>query len=182
MRRGGIALPKKCLVVVDYQNDFVCGSLGFPGAAAIEQAIVQKIERYRERGDEVIFTLDTHGEDYAGTQEGRFLPVPHCLDGTEGHALYGRVQSCAKPGDKRLRKDCFGCAALYEYLKTQEFESIELCGLVSNICVLSNAVLCKTAQPQTPVLVDANATAGADESLHNAALDVLGGLQVVVTR
>lgn len=171
---------KKCLIVVDYQNDFVSGALGFPEATALEARIAQKIRGCRARGDEIVFTLDTHAEDYLDTQEGKNLPVAHCLKGTEGHALYGQVAGLAEPADRRFEKLTFGSDALYDYLKAQRFESIELVGVVSNICVLSNAVLAKTAQPETPILVDAACTASNDAALNRAALDVLGSLQVQV--
>ena len=169
---------KKCLIVVDYQNDFVSGALGFPGAAALEQAIARKIRQYRENGDEVMFTFDTHEADYLDTQEGRSLPVAHCLKGTPGHALYGQVADLIQEADKRFHKPTFGSDELYEYLRITPFASIELAGVVSNICVISNAVLAKTAQPETPILVDACCTAGNDAGLHEAALRVMAGLQV----
>jgi len=171
---------KKCLIVVDYQVDFVSGTLGFPEAAAIERGIAEKIKQYRERADEVIFTLDTHGEDYMETQEGRRLPVPHCIKGTGGHGLYGEPAGLALDSDMMFTKNTFGSDDLYTYLKNERFESIELVGLVSNICVISNAILAKTAQPETPVIVDAGCTASHDSSLHQATLDVMAGLQIEV--
>lgn len=89
----------KALVVVDYQVDFVDGALGFPGAEKLEQIILDKIANCRSTGGQVIFTLDTHGENYLSTAEGRKLPVPHCIKGTPGHALYGRVAEAVKPDD-----------------------------------------------------------------------------------
>jgi len=171
---------KRCLIVVDYQNDFVSGSLGFPQAAALEQHIAQKIKQYRDSGDEVVFTLDTHYNDYLDTQEGRRLPVAHCLKYTDGHELYGHVKTLSLDSDMRFCKLTFGSDALYSFLKAEPFQSIELIGLVSNICVIANAVLAKTAQPETPILVDAKCTASHDEHLHRAALDVMEGLQIQV--
>jgi len=171
---------KKCLIVVDYQNDFVSGSLGFPEAAAIENGIAEKIKLYRDSGDEVIFTLDTHKEDYLDLQEGRNLPVVHCLRGTEGHKLYGKPAKLALPTDKMFEKITFGSDELYAYLKEQPFESIELVGVVSNICVISNAILAKTAQPETPIIVDASCSASNDSNLHLAAMDVMKSLQIEV--
>jgi len=171
---------KKCLIVVDYQNDFVNGALGFPEAAELERHIVQKIRHYRENGDNVIFTFDTHGENYMDTQEGRNLPVAHCVKNTPGHNLYGQTADLISESDKRFYKSTFGSDELYMYLKTAEFESIELIGLVSNICVISNAVLAKTAQPETPVLVDAKCTASNDAGLNGAVLDVMSSLQIQV--
>ena len=173
---------KKCLVVVDYQNDFVSGSLGFPEAVGLEQHIVDKIKGYRTSGDEIIFTFDTHSEDYMNTQEGSNLPVPHCLENTDGHKLYGRVAELLQSSDKKLHKNTFGSDALYMYLKETQFESIELVGVVSNICVISNAILAKTAQPETPVIVDASCTASNDRRLNEAALAVMESLQIKVIR
>ena len=171
---------KKCLIVVDYQNDFVTGTLGFPGADELESRIAQKISKYRDDGDVVAFTFDTHGDDYLDTQEGKNLPVAHCLSDTPGHQLYGKVASLVLDSDRQFIKNTFGSDELYEYLKTDRFVSIEFVGLVSNICVMANAVLAKTAQPETPVIVDAKCTAGHDECLHKAALDVMEGIQIRV--
>jgi nicotinamidase-related amidase len=171
---------KKCLIVVDYQNDFVSGSLGFPEAAALEENIVKKIKQYRKNGDEVLFTFDTHSKDYMETQEGRNLPIAHCLQDTQGHKLYGLVADQALEPDKKFTKNTFGSDALYQYLKTEPFASIELAGLVSNICVIANAILAKTAQPETLILVDASCTASYDGRLHQAALDVMSGLHIEV--
>ena len=172
---------KKCLIVVDYQNDFVSGSLGFPGAAELEQHIVKKIKQYRDNGDEVIFTFDIHGADYMDTQEGRNLPIAHCLQDTDGHKLYGQIAGLIQESDKQLYKDTFGSDALYMYLKMERFASIELSGVVSNICVISNAILAKTAQPETPIIVDAKCTASNDGKLNTAALDVMESLQIQIT-
>ena len=103
---------KQCLIVVDYQNDFVTGPLGFPEAAELEDRIVQKIREYRDRGDEVMFTFDTHNSTYLLSREGRFLPVPHCIGGTEGHKLYGKVGEMATEGDWCFIKYTFGSDAL----------------------------------------------------------------------
>lgn len=170
----------RCLIVVDYQMDFVSGTLGFPEAVALENLIAEKIQQYRENGDEVIFTFDTHDSNYMETQEGKHLPIAHCVCGTEGYKLYGKVAEMIRESDRRFNKNCFGSDELYEYLKANIFESIELVGVVSNICVLSNAVLAKTAQPDTPMMVDATCTASNDKHLNDAALDVMAGLQIQI--
>ena len=172
---------KKCLIVVDYQNDFVSGSLGFQEAIALEAPIAQKIAQYRSNGDEVVFTFDTHEADYMDTQEGHNLPVEHCLKGTAGHGLYGRVADLIQEDDRCFNKPAFGSGELYAYLLGTPFAGIELVGVVSNICVISNAVLAKTAQPETPVSVDANCTASNDSRLNEAALDIMASLQVQIT-
>jgi nicotinamidase-related amidase len=170
----------RVLIVVDYQKDFVDGALGFPGAEALAGPIAARIQAYRDRGDTVIFTLDTHTGDYLNTQEGRRLPVPHCIQDTDGWQLYGAVARAALETDRRFRKPAFPSWELGEYLKEQGFSQVELCGLVSNICVLSNAVVAKAALPEAEILVDARLTASGDSGLHEKALDVLEGLQVTV--
>lgn len=171
----------KLLIVVDYQKDFVDGTLGFPEAAALEQPILDKIAVYRQAGDTVAFTFDTHEANYLSTQEGQKLPIEHTRRGTSGWELYGRVAGVIREGDLRFYKPAFGSADLFDYLRKHPFEQIELVGVVSSICVISNAILAKTAQPETPLVVDAACTAGADVHLHKAALDVMEGLQITVT-
>lgn len=172
---------KKCLIVVDYQNDFVTGALGFPGAVALEDRIVEKIQSYRAAGDDVMFTFDTHTSQYLLTQEGRKLPVPHCIGGTEGHKLYGKVGQSCDAEDWCFIKYTFGSDAMYDFLKQNRYTSIELVGVVTNICVISNAVLAKTAQPETEILVDARCVASNDDRLNEKALDVMESLQITVT-
>ena len=181
---------KRLLIVVDYQKDFVDGALGFEGAEALEEPILAKIAAYREAGDPVWFTFDTHRPDYADTQEGRKLPIPHCLEGTPGWQLYGKVADAQLDSDEVFLKPTFGSVALCERLakaqqvaaslRTLPFASIELVGLVSNMCVLSNAVIARTACPDVPIIVDAACTAAPDPAMNEKALDVLEGLQIEV--
>lgn len=171
---------KQALIVVDYQNDFVDGALGFPKAKELEEPICQKIEQARKEGAEVIFTFDTHGADYLSTQEGRKLPVPHCMKNSGGWQLYGKVAALKEEGDRCFEKPCFGSWELGEYARERGFEQIELCGLVSNICVLSNAVLLKSALPETCILVDARCVGSADSKANEEALDMLESVQVEV--
>ena len=171
---------KKLLIVVDYQKDFVDGSLGFAGAELLDAPIAAKIAAYRAAGDDVAFTFDTHTPDYLSTQEGRKLPLAHCIRGSEGWALYGATARAACEGDRRFEKPTFPSLALGEWLKGQDYGQIELVGLVSNICVLSNAVIAKAALPEAEIVVDASCTASADPVLQQKCLDVLEGLQVTV--
>ena len=164
---------KRCLIVVDYQNDFVSGSLGFEKAKALDGRICERIKEYRAAGGDIIFTLDTHGEDYLNTREGRCIPTQHCIKGTDGHCLYGKTAQAALPDDMYFEKSTYGSDALYEYLKTADYESIELCGVVSNICVVSNAVLARTALPEADITVDALCTASGDDKMNESALDIL---------
>lgn len=181
---------KKLLIVVDYQNDFVDGALGFPGAELLEGRIAAKIDAYREAGDEIAFTLDIHGKNYLNTLEGTNLPVEHCIDGTVGAELYGSIADRVTTCDPVFEKPTFGSKELFgrlvamqkaaDEVGTKPFESIEFVGLVSNICVIANAVLAKTACPEVPIIVDASCTGSFDEELQNKAFDVMEGLQIQV--
>ncbi|MCL1829929.1 MAG: cysteine hydrolase family protein [Oscillospiraceae bacterium] len=168
---------KKLLVVVDYQVDFVNGSLGFEQAKALDSIIVDKIKTYRQNNDDVVFTLDTHGEDYLSTVEGQKLPIAHCIKNTDGHLLYGETAGMVKDS-LVFEKDTFGSDKLFDFLRNSNYESVELCGLVLGICVLSNAVLAKTALPQAEIYVDTTAAIGNDPVFDRKVLDVLGGIQV----
>lgn len=172
-------MMKKLLVVVDYQKDFVDGALGFAGADRLDAVIAAKVRAYRAAGDDVVVTYDTHGADYLQTQEGAKLPVPHCIKGTDGWQLFGET-AAAVAGCPAFEKPTFGSAALFDYLRENAYGSVELCGLVSNICVISNAVLAKAACPEAEIIVDAAATDSFDKELNAAALDVMAGLQITV--
>lgn len=171
---------KKCLIVVDYQNDFVNGSLGFEKAVELDEKITDKIKKYRSDGYDIIFTFDTHEKNYLETAEGKALPVRHCIKGTEGHKLYGKTAEMLKESDKCFFKPSFGSAELFEYLKDKKYNRIELCGVVTNICVISNAVLAKTALPEAEISVDSACVASNDKTLGKSALEVMQSLQINV--
>lgn len=172
---------KQLLIVVDYQNDFVDGALGFPGASQLDRPISARIAQCRAGGGDVIFTMDTHGEDYQDTMEGKHLPLPHCLKGSEGWQLYGETGRSLQEGDPVFEKETFPSLDLADWLRERDYGSVELCGLVSNICVFSNAVMVKAALPNAEIKVDAGLTASSDPALHEKALDVLGCIHVTVT-
>lgn len=171
-----------CLFVIDYQKDFVDGALGFPGAEKLDAAIAARVRAYGK--GKVWFTSDTHGADYLGTREGKALPVTHCVKGTPGWENYGETaKALAEVEAVGIEKTAFGMDVgdpAVAALLPKETERIELCGLVSNICVVSNAVVLQSHYPQAEIVVDARLTAGADPALHEKALDVLGGLQAKV--
>ncbi|MBO4578553.1 MAG: cysteine hydrolase [Clostridiales bacterium] len=169
----------RLLVVVDMQNDFIDGSLGFEGASAIIPGILSKIEEYKASGDDVVYTLDTHGEDYLSTQEGKNLPVVHCIEGTEGYKLCPALEEVLSDC-KAFCKPTFGSTELGSFIAAGDYDSIELCGLVSNICVISNAMLAKAFAPEAKIVVDSKLTASAFPDLHQAALDVMKGVQIEV--
>lgn len=170
----------KALVVVDYQRDFVDGALGFPGAERLEPLILEKIADCRRNGGQVIFTLDTHAENYLETAEGRKLPITHCVKGTPGHGLYGKVAPAVQPEDVVLEKPAFGSLELADLLRRLSADEVELCGLVTDICVVSNAVIAKAALPESRIVVDSAACASASLEAHERALEVMRGVQIDV--
>ncbi|MBE6836581.1 MAG: cysteine hydrolase [Ruminococcus sp.] len=169
---------KKLLVVVDYQNDFVNGTLGFDGAEKLEERICEKISEYRKNGDDVCFTFDTHFENYLETMEGKKLPVVHCVKGTDGWNLYGKTAELKIEEDMCFEKNTFPSLELGKWLENKSYDTVELVGLVSNICVLSNAVIVKAALPEAEIIVDAKCTASADDTMNRKALNILSGLHV----
>lgn len=171
---------KELLLVIDYQNDFVDGALGFEEAKTLEDGIVEKIKDYKSRSQSVIFTLDTHGDDYLETKEGIALPVKHCIKGTDGIKLYGKVAEYESIADKVFEKDTFGSRELLIYLMDNPYDKIELVGLVSNICVLSNAIVAKTALPNAEIIVNSALTKSFDEKLNQETLDILKGLYITI--
>ena len=172
---------KKLLIVVDFQNDFVDGSLGFPKAVELDHKIAEKIKEYRKCNSDIIFTFDTHGDDYINTVEGKHLPVPHCIKGTNGHKLYGEVGKLFdEKSDIYFEKVTFPSIELAKYLENKNYDSVELCGLVSHICVLSNAVMVKASLPNAEIIIDKNLTSSHDESLNEQGFEVLKGLHVII--
>lgn len=171
---------KILLIVVDFQNDFVDGALGFPAAEALDQPICAKIRAYQEENAEVVFTFDTHEADYLTTQEGQKLPVEHCIKGSKGWQLYGKTATFCTQQTRCFEKPTFASSDLMRFVAEGGYQQVELCGLVSNICILSNAVLVKAALPEARIIVDARCTDSFDAVLHQKALDVLEGIQVSV--
>ena len=157
-------------------------SLGVEGAEALDRKIAHKIRDYRKEGGDVIYTMDTHQEDYLTTQECRKLPVEHCIEDTPGHRLYGFTAKERTDKDKVFYKDTFGSLELAEYLKFKSYDTVELVGVVTNMCVLANAVMIKTALPETEVIVNTEYTAAPDAELEAKAYDVMDGLQRTVVR
>ena len=168
----------KLLTVIDMQNDFIDGALGTKEAAAIVGSVKAKIEEYRKNGDTVIFTRDTHGEDYMNTQEGKNLPVPHCIKGTKGWEISPLLDT----GDSLvIDKPTFGSKELAGYLSgVEELTEVELVGLCTDICVISNAMLIKAFMPEVKVSVDSTCCAGVTPESHNNALDSMKMCQIEI--
>ena len=164
----------KYLIVVDMQVDFISGSLGSDLAKRIVANVVNKVKSF---DGTVIFTRDTHTKDYMNTQEGRRLPVPHCIKGTDGWQICDELKPFVKTV---IDKETFGSVELPELIKGygEMIDSIELCGLCTDICVISNAMLLKAAFPEVPLSVDASCSAGVTVKSHNTALDAMKAVQI----
>ena len=165
----------KTLVVVDMQKDFIDGSLGTKEAVTIVPRVAKKIQQYREGGNQIIFTRDTHQKDYLNTQEGRKLPVEHCIEGTEGWQIVGELE--VKPEDTLINKVTFGHVWDTDLIKGDE---IELIGLCTDICVISNALGLKAVLPEIPIKVDAGCCAGVTPQSHANALEAMKMCQIEV--
>ena len=171
---------KKILVVVDMQKDFTYGALRNEDAIAIIPAVKEKIESFK--GD-VIFTLDTHTSDYLNTQEGKKLPVIHCVENTDGWELVDELKPLAG-GKTVIKKPTFGSLELAEMLaslnETDPIDEITLVGICTDICVISNAMLIKAALPEVTVKVDAKCCAGVTQKSHDTALLAMASCQIEI--
>lgn len=177
------------LIIVDMQRDFVSGALGSAEARAIVPAVCERIRRAAEEGTQVVFTLDTHENDYMDTREGRFLPVPHCIRGTEGWALEPDIARECRRGMISFEKPTFGSTALMHHVAALAGAkgcvngkglTVELCGVCTDICVVSNAMLIKTALPEADLIVDSALCAGVTTEKHEAALETMRSCQIEV--
>lgn len=173
---------KKVLIVVDMQKDFVDGSLGTKEAVGIVDAVVAKVKAFE---GEVIFTRDTHYDNYMDSQEGKNLPVIHCVKDTEGWEIIPELKLLAEEsGSKCYDKLTFGSTFLAEDLKKAyeagEIASVELVGLCTDICVVSNALLIKAFMPELQVSVDSACCAGVTPEKHEAALETMRSCQILV--
>ena len=174
---------KKFLIVVDMQKDFIDGALGTAEAQAITGAAAERIRACRAAGYRVIATLDTHEANYMETSEGRHLPVPHCIRGTEGWALHPDIREAA--GDALIvEKPTFGSTRLPGILREEaggeDPEAIELIGLCTDICVVSNALLLKAHYPEARIAVNAACCAGVTPEKHRAALETMRSCQIEI--
>ena len=163
---------KNVLIVIDMQNDFIDGALGTKEAQAIVPNVKKKIEEYKARGDEVIFTRDTHFENYLETNEGKHLPVEHCIKNTHGWQISDNLGNCV--GCDVIDKTTFG----YNKWNRYYYESIELVGLCTDICVVSNALILKATFPEIDITVDASCCAGVTPESHQAALTTMKMCQI----
>jgi nicotinamidase-related amidase len=175
---------KELLVVVDYQNDFVNGALGFEGAETLEPGIVQAVEQTLAEGGFVLFTRDTHPASYHETREGRFLPIAHCVEGSTGHQLFGRLHAYEEAPHARVavaNKPNFGLADIGQRavaLCGGAPDVVRLCGLVTDICVVTNAMLLHSALPEAEVGVLEGLVGSGNQKNAEAALSLLAGMGI----
>lgn len=169
---------KNVLVVVDMQKDFIDGALGTKEAEAIVDNVAEFVKAF---DGEVVFTRDTHFGNYMETQEGKNLPVPHCIKGTDGWQIDRKLAALKPNGMKLFDKPTFGSVELAEYLKAEkELESITLVGLCTDICVISNALLLKAYMPETPIKVVEKCCAGVTPESHKNALEAMKMCQIQI--
>ena len=166
---------KNILIVVDMQNDFIDGALGTPEAVAIVDKVKEKIENFDGK---VYYTRDTHFENYLDTREGKNLPVPHCIKGTDGWQITDKLEGLRSDGV--IDKPTFGSVALQNYLVKQKPDSVTLVGLCTDICVISNAMLIKAALPEKDIRVDAACCAGVTPESHRRALEAMRMCQIEI--
>lgn len=171
----------KTLIVIDMQNDFVTGPLGTPEAVAILPNVERKIKEYVRFGLDVIFTQDTHFDNYLSTNEGKHLPIPHCIRGTSGHDI---VPSLNIPESEHIQKGTFGLYGdgwtdILDLELADEYD-IEIIGVCTDICVITNALILKTEFPEANITVDASCCAGTTPEAHEAALKVMKSCQINV--
>lgn len=164
---------KRTLIVIDMQNDFIDGSLGTKEAQAIVPNVKKKIEEYKVRGDEIIFTRDTHFADYFETNEGKHLPIKHCFKYSAGWEISNQLDTT---GAEIVDKLTFG----NRLWGSRRFKEVELVGLCTDICVVSNALILKAQFPEITITVDASCCAGVTPESHKAALTTMKMCQIDV--
>ncbi|SHJ81356.1 Nicotinamidase-related amidase [Hathewaya proteolytica DSM 3090] len=174
---------KKLLIVVDFQKDFVNGSLGFKGAEKLYPRILDRVNEYKANGDYVVFTMDTHGEEYLSTVEGKYLPIEHCIKGTEGHKIYGDDLKAIAENDNTIKicKEKFGTLELMKLREQfQDVGEVELCGIDTNICVLSNAIIAQTVFSDCDICIRRELCGSGNKELEEKTFEVMKNLQIQV--
>lgn len=175
-------MGRKYLIVVDMQNDFTYGALRNEDAINVIPAVVKKVQNHKGN---VVFTMDTHYSDYLNTQEGKNLPIPHCISHTEGWELIPKLDKIKDEKSCRVYlKNTFSCVKLAHDLKeenkAESIDEIELVGVCTDICVISNAMLLKAFLPEVKIVVDAGCCAGVTKESHEKALDAMRACQIEI--
>ncbi len=169
---------KKLLVVVDMQNDFVDGALGSKEAQAIVPDVVAKVQKALDEGTDVVFTRDTHHDNYLETKEGQYLSVVHCVEGTPGWEIIDELKPYA---NIVINKPTFGSTRLVRFVEEGDYDEVELIGLCTDICVVSNALLLKANMPELTYKLDSSCCAGVTPQSHEAALETMKSCQIEVS-
>ena len=167
---------KRLVAVIDMQNDFIDGALGTREAQGIVENVRERILAAHAAGEKLVYTRDTHGEDYLSLQEGKNLPVPHCIKGSSGWQISERMPVYGEVIDKPT----FGSTVLAEKIKSGGYESVEFVGLCTDICVISNALLAKAFSPETKIFVRADCCAGVTPQSHETALSAMRACQIEI--
>ncbi len=173
----------KVFIVIDMQNDFISGALGNPETLAVVEPMAERVKEVIAEGTEILYTLDTHFENYSDTQEGRNLPVPHCIKGTEGHKLIPELREIINDESRAVEKIIFGSKELPQ--RVMDIcggvpDEIELAGVCTDICVISNAMILKAFFPETKIIVNSRCCAGVTPESHNRALEAMKMCQITV--
>ena len=170
---------KKLLVVIDMQNDFLTGVLGSETASSILPNVINKIKQYKNTGDTIVFTKDTHSDNYLQTKEGENLPIPHCMYESKGwefpDELLPHTKDCLC-----FFKPSFGSTALGEFVKETHFDQIEVIGVCTDICVITNTLLLKSFSPESEIIVDSSCCAGVTKEHHNIALEAMKQCHITI--
>ncbi|MBR0136961.1 MAG: cysteine hydrolase [Erysipelotrichaceae bacterium] len=168
----------KLLVIVDVQKDFVDGALGTKEAVEMVPVLLEKVRNFDGK---IVFTMDTHFDDYMQTLEGKNLPVPHCIKNTEGWKIIPELQDAVKDRDCSIfEKITFGSVDLARYVRDLDPEEVEIVGLCTDICVISNALMIKAFCPHIPIKCDSKCCAGVTVEKHLAALETMRSCQIEV--
>lgn len=184
----------KILALIDLQKDFIDGSLGTPEAQAIVKNVVDKINNYENKGNTlVLMTKDAHGSNYLDTLEGTMLPIPHCIENTPGWSINKEIKDAVRKNrflsyssdkiiNSRIYKNTFGSDELRMFFEKfkDDIEEVEFVGLCTDVCVISNVLMCRMVLPDTPIYVDKNCCAGTNEERHLAALEVMKSCQIEI--
>ncbi len=175
----------KILVVIDMQNDFITGVLGNADTVSVVSKVVKKINDFHEdeKDGRIIATLDTHYENYLSTQEGKNLPIPHCIQGTDGWNLVNKIKSVLSENDLIINKETFGAIDLPDVIgKMGAVDEIQIVGVCTDICVISNAIILKAAFPEVPIKVIASCCAGVTPESHENALNAMKVCQIIIEK
>ena len=167
----------RTLIVVDMQNDFIDGSLGTPEAVAIVPKVKAKIDEYLKTEDSIIFTQDTHYSNYLKTNEGKHLPIEHCIWGTDGWKIREELKA-ENIADRVIEKNTFGYSDWDSCTELFHVDKIEIVGLCTDICVITNALTIKSMYPDCEIVVDASCCAGTTLEKHEAALKIMESCQI----